>query len=238
VPLPASPLASASTDTFAEPDDNRIHSATEVLHSLTPLSTVTLVNPRIARDARGAIVEAASAVFSERGIDGISMRQIAAEIGVSAPALYHHFENKDALVMAACEAGFEEFGAELAAAARGAETPLAGLRASAVAYVDFALHRPMHYDVMMIRPHQWALGPHPSEDPPSFAGLVSLVEACQASCEFAPGDAREAAHQIWAALHGVASLAISLPGDIAGLDAEAVHARAVAVTEALIASFR
>jgi len=43
------------------------------------------------------IVDAASAVFGERGYAGGSMREIAARIGVSEPALYRHFAGKEAL---------------------------------------------------------------------------------------------------------------------------------------------
>lgn len=132
------------------------------------------MSPFTASDARASILEAASAVFAQKGIDGVSMRLIAKEMGVSAPALSH----------------------------------------------------PMHYDVMMIRPHQWALGPDPEQDPEWFAGLVTLVEACQAAGQLRQGDAREAAHRLWAALHGVVSLEIAMPGEIRGLEPDSVRARA------------
>ncbi|WP_291380291.1 TetR/AcrR family transcriptional regulator [Demequina sp.] len=187
-------------------------------------------------DARTSIVEAASAVFAQKGIDGVSMRHIAREIGVSATALYRHFDSKNALLSAACEAGFAEFEARIDATARAAATPLDALRQLGGVYVDFALTHPMHYDVMMIRPHQWALGPNPERDPESFAGLIAVIEACQAAGQLAPGDAREAAHRLWAALHGVASLAIAMPGEIRGLEPEPVRARADAMVEAVIAT--
>lgn len=194
------------------------------------------MTPFIAGDARGSILEAASSVFAEKGIDGVSMRQIAREIGVSATALYQHFDSKNALVKAACEAGFAEFGGRLESTARAADSPLDALRQLGDVYVDFALSHPMHYDVMMIRPNQWALGPDPEKDPESFAGLIRVVEACQAAGQLRPGDAREAAHQLWAALHGIVSLAIAMPGEIRGLEPEPVRARAGAMVEAVIAS--
>ncbi len=43
------------------------------------------------------IVDAAAAVFAERGYAGGSMREIAARVGVSEPALYRHFPGKQAL---------------------------------------------------------------------------------------------------------------------------------------------
>ena len=197
---------------------------------------MTAMTPFTDSDARGTILAAAAAVFADKGIDGISMRHIAAEIGVSATALYRHYDSKDALLAAVCESGFAEFGAKLEATARASATPLAALRGLGRDYVDFALSHPMHYDVMMIRPHQWALGPNPGQDPESFAGLINVIEACQAAGELAPGDAREAAHRLWAALHGVVSLAIAMPGEVLGLEPEPVRARAEAVVEAVIAS--
>lgn len=194
------------------------------------------MTPFIAGDARASILEAASAVFAEKGIDGVSMRQIAREIGVSATALYRHFDSKGALLAAVCEAGFAEFGAQLESAARAAATPLDALRELSGVSVEFALSHPMHYDVMMIRPHQWALGPDPTRDPESFAGLITLIEACQAAGQLRPGDSREAAHRLWAALHGTVSLAIAMPGEIRGLEPDPVRARAAAMVEAVIAS--
>lgn len=40
------------------------------------------------------ILDAALEVFSERGFDGATVRQIAAKVGVSDPALYSHFKGK------------------------------------------------------------------------------------------------------------------------------------------------
>ena len=194
------------------------------------------MTPFVDGDAHNSILKAASAVFAREGIDGVSMRQIAKEIGVSPTALYRHFASKNTLVQAACEAGFAEFGTLTEATVLAAATPLDALRELSGVYVDFALTHPMHYDVMMIRPHQWALGPDPTKDPQAFAGLITVVEACQAAGQLAAGDSREAAHRLWAALHGVVSLAISMPGEIRGLEPQAVRARAHDMVEAVIAS--
>lgn len=48
---------------------------------------------------RGEILDAAMGVFSERGYEGGSMRQIAERVGVSEPALYRHFPGKEALFL-------------------------------------------------------------------------------------------------------------------------------------------
>ncbi len=46
---------------------------------------------------RGEILDAALIVFSEKGYEGGTMRQIAARVGVTEPALYRHYAGKEAL---------------------------------------------------------------------------------------------------------------------------------------------
>ncbi|MFD7154757.1 TetR/AcrR family transcriptional regulator C-terminal domain-containing protein [Kribbella sp. NPDC059898] len=56
--------------------------------------------PQQRRTDRAAIVAAAIAVLDERGLDKLSLHAIAARLGVRQPALYHHFEDKNALLSA------------------------------------------------------------------------------------------------------------------------------------------
>ncbi len=51
-------------------------------------------------ETRTRILEAALAVFGERGFDQATMREIAAEAGVATGAAYYYFDSKDAIVMA------------------------------------------------------------------------------------------------------------------------------------------
>ena len=55
---------------------------------------------------RDVIVDAAFAVLDEHGIDGLTVRALAAELGVKAPALYWHLANKQAVL--------DEMGTEVA----------------------------------------------------------------------------------------------------------------------------
>lgn len=56
--------------------------------------------PQQRRTDRDAIVAAAIAVLGERGLDRLSLHAVAARLGVRQPALYHHFEDKDAILAA------------------------------------------------------------------------------------------------------------------------------------------
>ncbi|MFC7503405.1 TetR family transcriptional regulator, partial [Nocardioides sp. GCM10030258] len=49
---------------------------------------------------RGEIVDRAIAFLDDVGLDALSMRKLAADLGIQVGALYHHFENKAALYAA------------------------------------------------------------------------------------------------------------------------------------------
>ncbi|MBH0777662.1 TetR/AcrR family transcriptional regulator [Nocardia bovistercoris] len=57
------------------------------------------------KDRKVQIVRAAARAFSERGYYPVGVDEIAAEVGISGPALYRHFANKYALLVAAAEEG-------------------------------------------------------------------------------------------------------------------------------------
>ena len=58
-----------------------------------------------------AILEAAVRLFSRHGYDGVSMRSVALEAGVSKSNIYHHFQSKEALYLAIMQASAEQLAA-------------------------------------------------------------------------------------------------------------------------------
>jgi AcrR family transcriptional regulator len=59
---------------------------------------------------RDRVIEAALRVMDEEGLEAVSMRRVAREVGVEAMSLYHHVEDKEDLLDGICEhvmAGFE-----------------------------------------------------------------------------------------------------------------------------------
>ena len=65
------------------------------------------------------IRDAALRLFVERGVAAVSVRDIAAEVGMKPSNLYSHFPSKDALVRELITAGYAAYGARLDAVARG-----------------------------------------------------------------------------------------------------------------------
>lgn len=69
------------------------------------MSTIPITNSTIANSAgEKAILDAAIRLFSEQGFDGVSMRGVAREAGVSKSNIYHHFESKETLYLAIMQA--------------------------------------------------------------------------------------------------------------------------------------
>lgn len=71
------------------------------------------------KDRKAQIVRAAARAFSDRGYHAVGVDEIAAAVGISGPALYRHFANKYALLVATAQYTAEA----LAGAARAADDP-------------------------------------------------------------------------------------------------------------------
>jgi AcrR family transcriptional regulator len=94
------------------------------------------------------LIDAAVDLIAETGsVDGVSLRAAAKRAGVSPMAVYNHFADKDALLVAAVEHCWDEFQAAIAVTLDEPE-PSARLRAAGDAYVRFALEHPGRYAVM------------------------------------------------------------------------------------------
>ena len=89
---------------------------------------------------RAALLAQAEQTLREHGLDGLSLRELARQIGVSHGAPRRHFADRQALLDALAETGFARLGEQLRAAAESAgEDYEARLRATATGYVRFAI---------------------------------------------------------------------------------------------------
>ncbi|MFD6451817.1 TetR/AcrR family transcriptional regulator, partial [Nocardia sp. NPDC060220] len=70
-----------------------------------PTAAPARVVRRRPKDRKMQIMRAAARAFSARGYYPVGVDEIAAEVGISGPALYRHFANKYALLVAAAEEG-------------------------------------------------------------------------------------------------------------------------------------
>lgn len=76
------------------------------------------------------IIDAAAAVFSEKGYHGSSTRDIADRVGMQQGSLYYHFPSKDAALAEVCRVGVEGFVAGLETIIAGEQPAEAKIRAA------------------------------------------------------------------------------------------------------------
>src|ERR1043166_6933096 len=88
-------------------------------------------------------------MFVRQGYEATTMRAIANEVEYTPTALYHHFENKDALLTEISTLDFRALAAAFLRIGRVAD-PLERLGRIGEAYVEFALSHPMQYQLMFM----------------------------------------------------------------------------------------
>lgn len=99
-------------------------------------------------DTRNRITAAVRAAFEQKGLEGLSMRDIAKAVGVTPMAIYRHFESKQALIDMLVLDALEEWSAMVAAIPPA--PPLEWLHQIGAAHLDFALLRPRRYEAAFL----------------------------------------------------------------------------------------
>jgi AcrR family transcriptional regulator len=163
---------------------------------------------------RETILAEARAVVAGSGLGALTLRGLARRLGVTAPALYLHFENKDELVRAVAEDEFEQLIERLERAVDGATDPIEQIRAQSRAYVAHAVASPALLEVLFIFRPSWTPAGVARELPlasKAFAVAAAPVEDAIAQGRLREPDALVAALTLWAAVHGIASLLAAGP---------------------------
>ncbi len=167
---------------------------------------------RLKAETRQAILDAARELFVTDGIGATTMRAIAAKIGYTATAIYHHFRDKDALIEELCIADFTALGQAMYRIGR-IEDPAERLQRIGQAYAEFALANSSQYRFMFMTPQRH--GPvdeygKPSHKPEqdAYDFLLSTVTEGIQKGRFRPEltNTQELAQIMWGAIHGVVAL--------------------------------
>ncbi len=179
-----------------------------------------------------AIIEIAWKQIAESGAASLSLRAIARELHITAPAIYHYYPSRDDLVTALIVEAYQDFGdAQMSAVQAVPENDLsARLMAAGWAYRAWALAYPERYHLIFGTPIPGYVAPEEKTRPVaerSMAALVGVLLSLQAQnrlrelqhLELSPDpgkvDPESELHTltiaviIWARVHGLVSLEIS-----------------------------
>jgi AcrR family transcriptional regulator len=156
---------------------------------------------------RTALLAEAERTVRERGVDELSLRELARAVGVSHGAPRRHFSDRQALLDALAEMGFARLGAELCSAADGAgEDFQPRLAATAAAYVRFATRDAALLELMFAGKHRAPSGVLHEAAEGAFSVLLELIEQGQAEGALEPGEPERVGLVLFATIQGIAAL--------------------------------
>jgi AcrR family transcriptional regulator len=190
-------------------------------------------------ETRRLILETARTLFTREGYESTTMRGIANRIGYTATAIYHHFADKQALMLELCANDFRALSAALTAI-EGISDPVERVRQMWRNYVRFAIEHPEQFRFMFLvdRPTP---GPEdiehldPGED--GYAFLRQAVSDAIAAGRFRPefDDADLVAEMLWSCVHGIATIHVTAPaGGHKWLEARDAQTTASATCDAMM----
>jgi AcrR family transcriptional regulator len=169
---------------------------------------------------REAIVEACSALIAEEGVAALSLRKVAARVGIQAPSIYQHFDSKEALLGASRAAAMQALGHYLAASPHGRDAR-ARLLATGMGYVAFAREQPRFFTLLFME----SGGRRSLEEPPDAdSPYVWLLQGVHHFLGAEHPRAEWLAFGIWSLVHGAAVLRQTHLKDFDGPLDEGVHA--------------
>lgn len=153
-------------------------------------------------DLRRALVEEGTRLLNEKGLTGLSLRELARRLAVSPMAPYRHYPNKDSLLAAIATEGFHELTAQLKAVDGKEDKGRSPLLQAGITYVQFALRQPALFRLMFMP--QWRNTTYPTLEEAQTQAFTALLQYTAK----APGadQNKQSAYGCWSLVHGLALL--------------------------------
>lgn len=159
---------------------------------------------------REHLLDAATCRFAAHGVHGLTLRALAADLGVSPMTPYRYFADKDAILAAMQARAFDRFATALESAFASARSATQRARAVGAAYLRFAFDHKESYRLMFDLPIADAKA-HPDLERAAARARVTmtayvgdLVEAGRMK-----GDPARIGHAVWALMHGAVMLELA-----------------------------
>jgi AcrR family transcriptional regulator len=173
---------------------------------------------------RDEILVAAKELFLRDGYEATTIRRIADVVGVSAPALYLYFKDKDAIMLALCDQTFGGLIELMEGMEKQDLAPIDRLRRCGEAYIRFALEHPREYWLTFMsgntpeavkkrghKPELFDPGEAGSQGAIAFAKLMAIFRDIENSGLQINYPIDTAAELVWMSLHGLVAALINNP---------------------------
>lgn len=173
---------------------------------------------------RDEILWAAKDLFLKEGYEATTIRRIAEVVGVSAPALYLYFKDKEAILLALCDQTFGYLLDQMAEIEKQGLPPIERLRHCGEAYVRFALANPREYWLTFLSGNTPKQVKHTGHRPDvinpeqpgssgavAFSRLMGMFRDIENAGMPLHYPVETAAELVWMSLHGLAAAIINNP---------------------------
>lgn len=164
-------------------------------------------------DLRERVLRASVELIETEGLAALSMREVARRAGVSHQAPYHHFKDREAILAAVAERGFELLNDALTKARTEATGPTHSVELAGIAYVKFACDHSAYFRIMF-RPELVKVSDHSEVDhiaDQTFTHLPQMVADCMKAGLPEDLGTETMAAFLWSVAHGFACLLIDGP---------------------------
>lgn len=160
-------------------------------------------------DQRERILECACELYLKQGLDGFSMRKLARMVGITAPAIYRHYDGRDEVLADVLREAHRTFSRYLYDALS-APTALERFMGAGQGYLEFVIEHPRWYGIMHTAPEHLGMDALPDD----IEGMQSAihqfwndrVRECMQAGILKDGDPEMASITMWAHAHGMVQL--------------------------------
>jgi AcrR family transcriptional regulator len=159
---------------------------------------------------RADVCRVAAVLFARHGVEGVTMRQIAAELDCSPTTAYRYFKNKEEILAAVRAAALNRFCEVIEEATRSSADPRKSARNVGQAYLGFALQHPDAYRMMFDVSQAAVIGNAELTEALARArrSMVAYV-APLIDKGILRGETQALGQMLWACAHGLVMLRLS-----------------------------
>ena len=155
---------------------------------------------------RKKILACACELYLETGLPGFSMRKLAKNVGVTAPALYRHYDGKEKVLADVVREAYQAYQGYVYRALQ-ASTPIERFFQAGEGYLDFALENPRWYKIMFSSPERLGMKELPDDIEAMGWGVhqfwIDRVRECMQVGLLKEADPLQTALTMWAHAHGM-----------------------------------